>query len=348
MLSHAPASARSRASLQQSKEEMQNTIFAVGDEPYLLWEEDVKDRTRDFLEGLDPEFFLHLLRVHAAAADHKRGSVAIRLALHHATETMFSFIGALLQAPDCPYAWVARCSNLELRDVVGRIAQGDQTLLSKFALDRIGWDTIAALVFNTLPDASRKHHAIEGFASVWGRLAADFLDEGVIGEYNAIKHGFRTRSGGFKVEIGHAVEDWQDATPEMTLLGESEFGATYYRVERLKGKGSRHLVSNNVAMNWSIQRDILLLQLAEQSIHNIVVRLKIANGFANEACQFHVPEPKNAYRRPFEFSPAVSSVSITSGIDPARLPEVSKDELLSRMRRELLPVSPTANADRSA
>ena len=34
---------------------MQSAIFAVGDEPYLLWEEDVAARTRDFLDGLDPK-----------------------------------------------------------------------------------------------------------------------------------------------------------------------------------------------------------------------------------------------------------------------------------------------------
>lgn len=40
---------------------MRSTIFAVGDEPYCLWEHDVAERTRDFLTGLDPEFFSYVL-----------------------------------------------------------------------------------------------------------------------------------------------------------------------------------------------------------------------------------------------------------------------------------------------
>lgn len=57
---------------------MQQAIFAVGDEPYLLWEEDVSERARDFLSGLDPEYFSYVLKVHATSGDEERTALGIR------------------------------------------------------------------------------------------------------------------------------------------------------------------------------------------------------------------------------------------------------------------------------
>jgi hypothetical protein len=154
---------------------MQQAMFAVGDEPYLLWEEDVSKCARDFLEGVDPEFFSYLLKAHAATGDEQRAAVGIRLALHHATETMFSLLGALVQAPDCPYAWLARCSNTDLREVVRRITEGDRTLLCKFKLSGMGWEPIASLVFQWFePGTERQRRAIQGSQSCGLALLASF------------------------------------------------------------------------------------------------------------------------------------------------------------------------------
>lgn len=121
---------------------MNPVTFAVGDEPFLLWDGDVAERTRDFLSGIDSEYFAHVIETNQNAEDEARASVAIRLALHHATETMFSFLGALVQAPDCPFAWIARCSTPELRNVVKRIGDGDASLISKFKFPSLGWKSI--------------------------------------------------------------------------------------------------------------------------------------------------------------------------------------------------------------
>ena len=72
----------------------------VNREPYCLWDTDLIGRSREFLKGLDPEFFEYSLNVHLEARDQQRASVALRLALHHALETLFSLLGAYIQAPD--------------------------------------------------------------------------------------------------------------------------------------------------------------------------------------------------------------------------------------------------------
>lgn len=60
------------------------------------------ERTQDFLDGLDPEFFSYLLDVHSASKDQKRASVGIRLALHHATETLFHYLVRSCRLPTAP------------------------------------------------------------------------------------------------------------------------------------------------------------------------------------------------------------------------------------------------------
>lgn len=312
---------------------MKAVAFAVGDEPYLLWDEEVEERTRDFLSGLDPEYFSYVIQVNTNTGNNERESVAIRLALHHAAETLFSLIGALLQAPDCPYAWIARCSTPELRQVIKRIGAGDSTLISKFKLTSVGWDSVAALVFEALdPGTDRQSRLISCFSGLWRRVAAEHLSDAVADEYNALKHGFRTRPGGFKLHWSPAsTTDGRPPESEMELLGESRFGAMFYKVERLAGGGNRHLSSRRIASNWSLVRDSLLLQLLQLSIHNVVTRLKRANGVPKEECHFKVIDTEDDYLFPWKHSPSVISLTLPEST-PQRLPDVSKAELLKNLR----------------
>lgn len=316
---------------------MQQAIFAVGDEPYLLWEDDVSERARDFLSGLDPEYFSYVLKVHAASDDEERAAVGIRLALHHATETMFSLLGALVQAPDCPYAWLARCSNTELRDVIRRIAESDRTLLCKFKLSGMGWGPIASLIFaNFEPGTDRQQRAIKGFATLWARLAGELLTEAVINEYNATKHGFRTRPGGFKIEIGPAPSSSVpiEKVP-MTVLGESKFGAMFYKVDKFESKGTRQLRSRRIAMNWSPQRDAQLLHFAYLSIHNTLTFLKTVHRFPSEECKYLWPDDETDFAGPWRHSPGVTSMAMPYTVTRSLDREPSKAELLDMLKGAL-------------
>lgn len=316
---------------------MQQAIFAVGDEPYLLWEEDVSECARDFLAGVDPEFFSYVLKTHASSGDEERAAAGIRLALHHATETVFSLLGALVQAPDCPYAWLARCSNTELRDVVRRITEGDRSLLSKFKLSGMGWEPIAALVFDSFePGTERQRRAIKGFSKLWSGLAGELLTETVIDEYNATKHGFRTRPGGFKLEMGPvpSPEVPLEEVP-MTVVGQSRFGAMFYNVEKLDIRGTRQLRSRRVAMNWSPQRDAQLLYLAYLSIHNTLTFLKTVHRFPPEECKFLWPDDDTDFAGPWRHSPGVTSMTMPHTVEPSLARDPPKSELLQMLRDAL-------------
>lgn len=118
---------------------LQNTIFVVNEEPYCIWDADLSARNKDFLEGIDAEYFHYVVKTHLDTNDEKRASIALRTTLHHGMETMFSLLGAYIQAPDCVYAWIAKCSNNELRKFVKKIEEYDNSLFTKLNIAKVSW-----------------------------------------------------------------------------------------------------------------------------------------------------------------------------------------------------------------
>ncbi len=119
---------------------MQNSIFVVNEEPYCIWEVDIAERNSEFLEGIDTEYFNYLLNVYLESEDEKRAAIALRATLHHAMETMFSLLGAYIQAPNCSYAWIAKCSNKDLRMLVKNIGSYHNTLYTRLNIERVSWE----------------------------------------------------------------------------------------------------------------------------------------------------------------------------------------------------------------
>ena len=315
--------------------QLQSIIFSVNDEPYCLWEIDPLVRTKKFLDGIDSDFFDYILQTHANTEDEKRALVAIKLSLHHAIETMFSLLGSFVQAPDCPYAWIAKCSNTELREFAERVNQGDSSLITKLNIPSISWTEIARAVFSTyLPDSERQKDTITCFAGLWGELASEFLKSTHIDEYNALKHGFRARAGGFTLTAG--IEPAFGVSPpssEMKTLGQSNFGATFFKIEPIgSAKGNRNIRSRLTSINWSLERVILLMQLVHMSINNVVTGLKVVNGYAPNTCLFLRPENDSDFEMPWTYSTGVTSINMDHVIDESRIPVITKADLLSKLK----------------
>jgi hypothetical protein len=307
-----------------------NTIFVVNEEPYCIWEVDLKKRNIEFIESIDVDYFEYLLNVHLHAEDEKRASIALRTTLHHAIETFFSLLGAYVQAPDCVYAWVAKCSNKELRQLIKRINERDPNINTKLNLDRVTWESVAKLIFQCyMPDAGQADLTIKSFSKFWGRIAHEFLDDNNIDEYNSLKHGFRVRSGGISLAVGKQQERGVPAPiGEMTSLGGSKFGTTFIRLETIgESTNNRSLRSRKVSLNWSIERVVLQLQLVCMSINNVVSALKIANDVIASECKFVQPTENNDFDKPWSFSTGVISCNIDFVIDETQVASVSKREL---------------------
>lgn len=310
---------------------LQNTIIVVNKEPYCIWEVDLEKRNLEFIEGIDVDYFEYLLNLHLNSEDEKRASIALRTTLHHAVETFFSLLGAYIQAPDCVYAWVAKCSNTELRSLVKRVADGDSSLFTKLNLERVSWESLAELVFQRyLPDTERAETTIKSFAKVWNLLANEFLDDKNIDEYNSLKHGFRVRSGGFSLAVG--IEHEYGVPPpseEIQSLGGSEHGTTFIRLEPVgEIKNNRSLRSRKLSLNWKLEKVILQLQLVSASIVNIVSALKIANDIKASECKFSVFQEEDDYEKPWSFSPGVVSLNVDFSLDETKIIPLTKKQLM--------------------
>lgn len=314
---------------------MHSSVFMVNEEPYCIWEVDLPERNREFLDGIDTEYLDYLLKVHGEAEDEKRASIALRSGLHHGMETMFSLLGAFIQAPDCVHAWIAKCSNKELRNIVKKIDGRNNKLFTKLNIDPVSWEGVASAVFNSYKPHTEKNKTTSHlFATLWRKLAHEFVSSDHIDEYNSIKHGFRIRSGGFALAVG-LEHEYGIAPPanEMKLIGKSDYGSTFFRVEPVSnGKRNRSLRSRRISLNWSIERTMLLIQLVAMSINNITSALKIINGANSGTCKFIRPQEDADFEKPWSYSPGVTSCKLDFILPEDQIRSVTKSELLELIR----------------
>lgn len=317
---------------------LQNTIIVVNEEPYCIWEVDLKKRNIEFIESIDVDYFEYLLNIHANAEDEKRASVALKSALHHAVETFFSLLGAYIQASDCVYAWVAKCSNKELRSLVRKIVECNPSTYTNLNLDEVNFDSLAELIFQCyMPDTERGDVTKTLFSKFWHRMAQEYLDEKNIDEYNSLKHGFRVRSGGFSLAIGKQAEKGvRVSVDEMASLGGSQYGASYFKLETVgETKNNRSLRSRKVSLNWSVEKVALQLQLICMSITNIVSALKIINDVDASECKFVRPIEDVDFEKPWSFSTGVTSCSMGFVIDEIQVVSATKGELIEALKEQL-------------
>lgn len=313
-----------------------NTIIVVSREPYCIWDVDIKGRNKEFIEGIDVDYFQYLNEVYQKSDDKKRASIALRAAFHHGLETFFSLLGAFLQAPDSVYAWIAKCKNLELREILKSINREDKSLFTRYRFKKLNWQAIAEVVFSHyLPSTEKQKRTVELFSGLWQRLSHEFLDANYIDEYKSIKHGFRIKAGGFALAIGEEKE-YGVAPPatEMQLIGKSDYGTSFFILRPVGDiKGNRSLTSQRISLNWKLEKVALLLQLISMSINNITSALKIVNDINPEACKFTRPSEDEDFKLPWTHIPGVTSCKLDFVIDEANVPKTSKKELLERLKK---------------
>src|SRR3954469_9395124 len=83
--------------------------FAAGRSPLCVWDFDPNTPNLDFINRIDPGYFAYTAKVHSALLDgddKHYAATALSSAYHHGLETLFAFICAALQAPDCAVGWL--------------------------------------------------------------------------------------------------------------------------------------------------------------------------------------------------------------------------------------------------
>jgi len=316
-----------------------NTIIVVNDEPYCVWEAQLHERNAQFLSGIDAEYYEYLFKLYMGSEDEERASIALRSAFHHAQETFFSLIGALLQAPNAAYAWIAKCTNRDLRTIVYRICHEDESLYTRFTFkdNYVSWLAISKIVCNWyLPGSEKQKSTIELFAQLWLWLAQEFLDEHNINEYKSIKHGFRIRPGGFTMAFGLEHEYGVAPPPsEMQFLGGSKYGASFFVVNPVgNAKGNRNITSRRYCINWKIEKMGTLLQLLASSIQNVTNALKILDGTPAGECKFTRPSEDQDFTAPWEHEPEIPWSNFDFVIDEQSIPHTTRSELIKKLKQQ--------------
>ena len=315
---------------------LQGAVFAVDDEPYCLWDTQLSELNSEFLANLDPEYFDYCLRTCLEGHDDRRASLALKQALHHSIETLFSLLGAYLQAPRHAYAWIAKCSTPQLISFVRRISAGDKTVLTTVVLPSVSWKAVAHCVMHDYcPGTDRNARTVELYGDLWSRLAHELCDTEQRDEYNAIKHGFRVANGGFGLAIG--IEHAYGVPPpseEVQQLAHSTFGASFLKVEKIgNDKGGRNLKAHRVVVNWSLEQIAPLSQLVYMSIKNVVSALRLVNGVTSTPCEGRRPEIDDDFLRPWATEAVVKSMKIENVFNDTAVPQMSREDLLQMLRQ---------------
>jgi hypothetical protein len=318
---------------------MNSTIIVVNEEPYCIWEKDLKERNQEFINSIDGEYFEYLIKAHSPHIDEKDdkwAAVSLRLGYLHGLETLFSLIGAFLQAPDCAYAWISKCSTGDLRTLISRINKSDPAIFKKWKIQSVSWQAISDIVFSYyVPSTEKNLETRKQFANLWQRLSHDYLESNNIDEYNSLKHGFRIKPGGFGLQAG--LEHTLGVSPpegEMQTLGYSKHGTTFYTLERVGGdvKTNRSFRSRRVSINWEIERIILLLQLIAISIKNIAGILSVINGKKSTDVKFYTLADYSDFEKPWTFTSGVNNLKldfVLEGVQP-----FTKEELMSMIKTQ--------------
>ena len=315
---------------------MQNSIFVVNDEPYCIWEVDLLWRNQQFLAGLDADYFNYLLNLYLDSDDENRAALALKTVLHHSMETLFSLLGAFIQAPDCAYAWIAKCSNKDLRALIDRVNSNNQTVFTKLQVEHVDWENLAGAVLSCYkPNTNENAILTKKFAELWSKLSRMFNEKIFIDEYNSVKHGFRIKSGGFFVRAG--MENEYGVSPperDMIAIGATKHGSTFLTIDKIDSQtNSRAIKSRNKTVGWTVEMVAPLCQLVYMSINNVISGLKTVNNFAPDTCRYLAPADFKFFDEPWIHVPGISHISFEPFLDESRVRHASKSELLDLLIR---------------
>lgn len=357
----------------EPQDQLEARVFAVGPDPYCVWDWDLAQRNLEYLRSLDPDYFHYVGRInlpHLEANDlmeRRRAATAIRTAYHHGLESFFALLFAALQAPHCVVGWMQAYSPADLRVLVKAVdpglwgrgegrnqARADRERLLPYVWLRprslLRWEGISGAIHRPAGDNEDVRKVQEHLSILWGRLAKDFVNSVFVSEYNSVKHGLRTGFGGFSVAIGFEATPGEPAPPEaMHSLGGSEHGSSFFMPRTFvdhpgeKDKRARlghgrknqfHFRLRRQALNWDPKGLCNALSLISYSIHNVRAFLLLLNGVDPADLQFRLPD-EGAFSGPLGQPPGVQSYNMDGTVLGSMVHFPEKEELEAKIQEKM-------------
>ncbi len=314
--------------------------FFVGERPQVVHEWDIRARNREFLSGIDPKYFEYMGRTHAASLetdDKQYAALAIRSLYSQALETFFALLFATAQAHLAVYAWVLRYNPKDLDGLIEAM-RTHQPIYSQRWPRPASWLDLSNWIHSLwrFGDSDETDRRIkEGFAQAWQRFAYDFTDQAAREEYNSIKHGLRTRSGGFHLLFGVQDELGTPAPVErMQRLGGSDFGTTYYRGEKLCDTAN-NFRARRCSRNWNPRNLVKGVDLLSISMENVLSFAKRLNG-AGEGFPGHYPLNEETFMAPWEMGIGPITMNLDKNLDNEDVSPFSEEEIKDTFDAEYL------------
>lgn len=287
-----------------------NTVIIVNEEPYCIWDLAPEAHNQEYLNSIDSRYFEYVAQlvidktINESSKSHS--ATLLRFTYYHALETFFSYIGALIQGPDGVCAWIQKASTGDIKAIVEKIDNNDNSLQRKLDIPNISWENIADIVFQgSDSDPAQVSSNVKNYSKCWSRLAQEFLRPSSRDEFNAMKHGLRIRNGGFSLLMAPELEPGISPPPEeMKTIAHSDYGSSYFTLEQCPGrvKGNRSYKINRQSLNWGFDSTAGKLIILSNSIYNIVSFLKVLSGTPFENVQFVRFSDSELYDLPWQAS----------------------------------------------
>lgn len=317
-----------------------HTFFAVGERALCAWDSRLREHNLEFCDRLDPEWFMGMVEAQLDGLGESEeipqsAALAIRFTYHHALETFFGLLLAVYQAPFCIPAWLNLYRTWELRSLI-RSIEGGVSTLNAWGRPRPGWDGLSKIVNGGVWDTGEEE-TIEQFATVWHRLAREFIDQSRQDEYNSIKHGFRAQPGGGAIKIGQERE-YGEPPPdsEMKLLGGSSYGSATFvpkpMPDDVRPRKAHHFHLRRSKVLWRPEATIKKVQLLSTSMSNVLAAARVQNGIPGSEVKFYRLEDPDDYSDPWSQTTGVTGYSFAVVEPPSTVQEIEKEDVMEKMR----------------
>lgn len=276
---------------------------------------------------------------HLEGGGASQAATALRAAYLHGLETFFYLLGAAVQAPGCLPGWVHRARPHEVRTFVRRV-HSHQVAKCRLLPSAVTWSSLAKLVHGNIAKAEdRKREIQRRFGVLWERFAKDFLDELFLAEHNSFKHGFRSRAGGFVLQVG--IEPAHGVAPpqsQMQTMGGSAFGSSFFVLQPIVGspvptKIDRHFYLAKQNLNWRPEAMFEALQLLSMSVNNLLSFLKTTHGRPGTEQTFLNPEDLAFFDRPWQRSTGTTSLRMDLPVEEPQIRRFTNDQLQGEIER---------------
>ena len=281
-----------------SQPQLERLPMKIGDKYFCFFEFGFAKRSREFLAGLDPEYYdfisAQMLPLLEDDAHRQRAAATLRMTYSHALESLFAFIAATRVTYEAIPQWLSSYEGelvKEVENIRHPVIDGKRRTLTKNP-----FETIAEEV---LEGAAYEDETALRFGRLWWRFSEDFLNFIHKEEYNNLKHGFRIRMGGYSLSIGVEDEPGISAPADrMRRIGNSDFGSRYYEREKLAKYNFR---INPTDHNWNPKKYVVALQLISMSLRNIISHSQCQVGVNPKSVVYKRPDRAEAYDAPWVY-----------------------------------------------